>query len=83
MSGIAHLMVEIYGCVKLGLTLCKLHIGFSRALHFENHMFKQQIVDNIYNEINEIIANAKPAPSSAPPLIWRLAVIHSFARDIG
>ena len=63
------------------LTLSKLHIGFSRALQLGNHIFKYHIANAVFNNLNEIIANAKPAPSSAPALIGRPVVIHSFERD--
>jgi hypothetical protein len=65
------------------LTLCKHHIGFSRALHFEMHIFKQTIAVANHKLLNKKIAIAKPAPSSAPALTGRQVVIRSFARDQG
>ena len=63
-------------------TLCKLHIGFSRALHYEMHIFKQTIAGATQKLLDEKIANAKPAPSSAPVLIGRPGEgIHIFARN--
>ena len=64
-------------------TLCKFHIGFSRALHKDNELLRRQIADANYDYLKKTITNAKPAPSSAPALIGRQVVICSFDRDKG
>ena len=65
------------------LTLGKLHIGFSRALHIVNQIFNKKLAGAIYKQLNEKLANAKLAPSPTPALIGWQVVIHSIARDPG
>jgi hypothetical protein len=48
----------------------------------ENLIFKQQIMNEIYNKLNKQIANAKPAPSFTPALIGR-QVVFTISKETG